>query len=193
MLLLTVYIISLESKNVNRTHIIHKDRIMSDHRLAEFSIFDSTETQHQYHIKAYASEIHAAVLYSSPSEQMVGIFGDEWLVYITKANISILDTHSNRWSDESITTKFDFFKDKYVISLYGTSIILKGKALMIDCELYDKKRGKLFAKFQPPSRFATWTPYKYKLEVFFNKVSNAVYFFALATMDHKNMYLGSYY
>jgi hypothetical protein len=96
LLLLTVNIISIESKHINRTYIIHKDHIMPDRRLAEFSIFDSTETQRLYRIKTYDSDIHAPVLYTSPSEQMVSIFEGEWLAHITKANISILDTHFNR-------------------------------------------------------------------------------------------------
>jgi hypothetical protein len=160
---------------------------MKEYQLAEFSIFDSTEQQRQYRIKNYDSDIHAAVLYTYPLGQIVGLFEGEWAKEIQKAKISILNPRSNEWVDGSIAKKFHLLYSKYTISWNGTSIILKKKALSSYKELRDEQRGDLLAKFRSYSGWLTWPPAKYKLTVFSDKVPDAVYFFAVAVMDHTIM------
>jgi hypothetical protein len=189
-LLLVVSIISFQSSHGDRTYDIKKTRIMSDYRLAEFSIHDPTTNRRQYRIRTHYSDIHAALLYASPSGQIVGMFEGEWTTVINKANISILNTRSNQWIDGTITKRTDAAK-KYAISWNGTNIIMKEKSFSSTKELRDEKQDNLLAEFRSSFGVFASTPTTYKLTVKSDKVLDAVYFFAVATMDHKIMVDGA--
>jgi hypothetical protein len=186
MLLLVVSITSVQSRRADRTYSIKKDRIMSDHRLAEFSIYSSGEKERKYRIRTYYSSTHAALLYAAPSGEIVGMFEGDWTKEIIKADISILNTRSNQWIDGTITKRTDAAK-KYAISWNGTNIIMAAKFLSSTKELRDEIQGDLLAEFRPSSGVFVSPPTSYKLKVKSDKVPDAVHFFAVAVMDHKNM------
>ncbi len=189
LLLLIANTISAQSRFDNRTYVVRKDRVMTDYRLAEFSIFDSTGKQRQYRLRTYYTDIHAALLYTSPSGEIVAMFEGEWTKEINTANISI-NTLSDKWIDGKITRRFDSRNDSYVISWNGINIIMKGKSESSFTELRDERTSDLLGKFRLKSG-TIWYQCKYELIIMSNKMPDAVYFIAVATMDHRFMLKGT--
>jgi hypothetical protein len=185
--LLIINTSSVQSGSTDRTYIIKKDRIMSDFRLAEFSIYYPTKSQRKYRIRTHYTDHHASILYAYPSGQIMGMLEGEWSKEIPRANISILNDYSNQWIDASIEQIWRKNDKHYAVVWNGTKIIIQGKFLSSSKKMYDEVEGKVLAEFRPSSGLFVSPPTSYKLTVMSKKVPDTVYFFAVAVMDHKLM------
>ncbi|CAF1452758.1 unnamed protein product, partial [Didymodactylos carnosus] len=122
-----------------------------------------------------------------PLKEIIANLEGEWEIEIDKASFPILDNRSNQLIDGNITRSFYLLRAQYSISWNGTTIIMKDHSLSTHIELRDVKQNNLLAKIRHTSGWFQRATSKYQLDVFSNKVSDAVYFFALAIMDHAFM------
>ena len=177
-----------QSKNILRSYVVRKDRILPDFQLAKLSFYDSVDKSRLFSIETYESDIHSVQLFAQPSKKVLGALEGVWKQQILNATFSFLDVRSNQWKDGSIVRNAHLFAHKYTISANGKQILMKGKYSTTGVvELRDKKGKDLLAQFQPRIRHFNSLSLKYDLKVFSNKVPDMVYFFALAVMDQRNM------
>ena len=187
-LILVTLILGGQSKRVLRRYVLHKERVLSDYRLAEFTVFDSEEKNRLFRLKTFQSDIHSVELRSISSGELVGALEGEWSTKIDNASFTYLDEWTKAWKDGYITPAKHLLIYKNIITIPGRRLVMKNQALMSrTVNIRDEKSNDLLAKFTRTTGWLKSTPMKYKLQVFSNAIASQVYFFAIAVMDHRWM------
>lgn len=175
-----------ESKRILGQYVLRKERILSDYRLAEFSVYDAKDQKRLYTLKSFTSDIHSAELRSST--ELVGALEGTWITEIDNATVTYLDGREKQWKDAHITPAKHLLVYKYIIQIGQRRLVMKSQMVTSSTvSIRDEKSNDLFAEFKRTSPWFRPNTVKYNLKVYSNLISERLYFFAIAVMDHRWM------
>jgi hypothetical protein len=178
-------IICVESKpKVNRSFLVVADARTKAKPLPGFSVFDSTGKKLLYRLKTSSTDIDSMILIDYPAKNMVANAEGEWIDNIFNVSLSIYDYKLNKWTDASFRKIFDLFTGKYQILWNNESLIIKRGFFTKTIKMYNEKQNVLIAEFRYRSIWRSGFTYKYDLKIYSDKLSDAIYLFAVAIMHH---------
>ena len=183
-LLLFITIDCIQSQKALRTFIVHRESIIRNNRLSNYTIYDSKEKTIVYRVKTIFTDIDAMMLIDYPAKNIIANVEGEWATGVFNVSLSIYSSKAQKWIDGIIKRIPGMSSDKYTIYWDGKEIIQRYKFLSSKMGFYDKKEKEKFARFFSHSKWYQ-TAIRYKVEIYSNYVPDAIYFFALAIIDHR--------
>lgn len=183
LLLLIIAVEYIQSKNVQRTYIVVRDRKIRDNRLSNYTIYDSLGKKELYRIKTISTDIDTMMLVNYPAKNMIGNLEGEWADEIFNVSFSIYSLKSYKWIDGTMKKVKKTFINKYSIEWDSKIVIMKDTFISRTMKFYDEKQNELFAEFKATSKW--FGNFKYTLTIYSDYIPDAIYFFALAISDHR--------
>jgi hypothetical protein len=181
LLLTSTLFIYVNPQDALRQYLIIKD-FFSTFKAGEFSIFDPNEKTMFYRIESDYSVTQDVKLVAYPSKQEVGRLKSKINFIFYKADISILDSQTNQWSNGNMEQNFKILHKSYDINWNGHQIKMDGEFTSNKLKFKDTN-GELLAQFEIRLYTNLWKT-KYDMKIFSNKYPEQIYLLALAGHDY---------
>ena len=167
-----------------RTFIVHRESAIRNNRLSNYTIYDSKEKTIVYRVKTIFTDIDTMMLIDYPAKNVIANVEGDWAVGLFNASLSIYSSKAQKWIDGIMRPTPTTLWDKYSIYWDAKQVILRYKFFSTKMGFYDRKEKEKFAWF---FQYSKWyrTAIKYKVEIYSNYMPDAIYFFALAIIDHR--------
>ncbi|CAF3838050.1 unnamed protein product [Rotaria sp. Silwood1] len=165
-LLLFIFLIKcIEARKSHHTYVIVRNATASGKPMYGFSIFDSEEKRHLYRIRISSTEVDTAILIDNYRKNIV-------------ANLK------GKWTDGFIQRNTHTYED-YTIHFNNQRLSAKSSRFSKNIKVYTQQKNELLAQFRYRTRWLSWRPVKYDLNIYSTKVPDAVYFFLVLIIDHR--------
>ncbi|CAF3268857.1 unnamed protein product [Rotaria sp. Silwood2] len=185
LLLFILLVKYIESKRADRTYVLVENARSNRLELNGYTIFDSKEKRSLYRLTASISDIDSAILFDDSGNNIIANLEGVWIGGKVNATFSIYDSKLNKWTDGNIQRTAHWFSVDYTVEYNNEQVIANRKNKASKGKIYHKKKNELLAKFHVRSQWVSETPRKYNLEIYSNKVPDAIHFFLLLIMDHR--------
>ncbi|CAF3807082.1 unnamed protein product [Rotaria sp. Silwood1] len=185
LLLFILLIKYIDSKKADRTYVLVENPRSRRFELTGYTIFDSKEKTRLYRLTASRSDIDSGILFDNAEDNMIANLEGEWIEDKFNVTFSIYNSKLNKWTDGIIRRTLHWFSVDYTVEYNNEQVIAKRKKDAKKGKIYHKKNNELLAKFAARSQWLSGTPLKYDLEIYSNKVPDAIHFFLLLIMDHR--------
>jgi hypothetical protein len=154
-------------------------------KLAEFSVFDSSEKHLLYRIESYYVVGGKIQLIDISSKQIIGKLTNSLNLLLYEGNFSIFNFSSHQWIDGNIQRIFNLINEKYLIKWNDKTIIMETKFGSLTTTFQYEFQNEILAKIQKRSIAFIWSN-KYDLHLFSNQFPDAIYFLSIAVKDQNN-------
>ncbi|CAF4111011.1 unnamed protein product [Rotaria magnacalcarata] len=168
--------------------LLIRDDTTDRNGLSRFSVLDSSEKQYLYRLKSSNDDSNLLLIISYPSKDVLGYVGNEWRNEILNVTFEIYNSTTNQWTNGTIKKLPNLFTEKYLIEWNSQNFMMKKKLFSIHHKFYDECENVL-AQFRMRFRWFNWTLIKYNLELFSDKLPEIIYFFLIAIVDNRNIFV----
>ncbi|CAF3726928.1 unnamed protein product [Rotaria sp. Silwood1] len=175
----------IESGKIERAYVLVENARSSRLEINGYTIFDSKEKQNLYRLTASRSDIDTVILFDYSHNKMTANLEGLWMFDPFNVTYSIYDSKLNKWMDGTLRRTVHWFSVDYTTEYNNEQVIGNRKNKTPKGKIYLKKKNELLAKFRARSQRDSDQPIKYDLEIYSNKVPDALHFLLLLIMDHR--------
>ncbi|CAF2951871.1 unnamed protein product [Rotaria sp. Silwood2] len=187
LLLFIILIKSIESKKlIRKFQLVRDNDDMNKNGLSRFSILDSNGKEYLYRLRDSYTYNNSLLLIVYPSKNIVAYLQGQWTNETLNVTYDIYNYTTNQWTNGTIKKIFNLFIEKYFIEWNNENFIMKKKIFSINHKFYDENQYVL-AQFRMSFRWFNWSLIKYNLQIYSDKLPDALYFFSIAIVDHRNL------
>ncbi|CAF1944675.1 unnamed protein product [Rotaria magnacalcarata] len=187
LLVFTIFIKCIDSKEPIRSYVAIKNKTTTKGFIHEIAICDSQEKKVLYRLKTSTSDIDTIILVDQQTKNIVANLEGIWVDGTFNVTFSIYDTKLNKWTDGTIKRIARVADDDYAIKYNNHHLNTDRRWYSKKVKLYYTTNKEYLARFRIRYRWFNWSPIKYDIQIYSNKVPDAVYFFLLTIMEHRGL------
>ncbi|CAF3754724.1 unnamed protein product [Rotaria sp. Silwood1] len=173
-----------DARKSHHTYVIVRNATASGKPMYGFSIFDSEEKRHLYRIRISSTEVDTAILIDNYRKNIVANLKGIWIEKLVNVSFSVYDSKLGKWTDGFIQRNTHTYED-YTIHFNNQRLSAKSSRFSKNIKVYTQQQNELLAQFRYRTRWLSWRPVKYDLNIYSTKVPDAVYFFLVLIIDHR--------
>ena len=178
-ILTSVILTYVNSWNPTEVYVIRRD-IFSGLKAPEYTIYDASEKQVLYRLESDFGFTQGVRVLRQPSKEEVGRLKEKVNLFLFKADISVLNPHTNEWNKGSIAQSYKFMGNSFDINWQIHRIKVETKPFEYITNFYDEDQ-QVLAQIQ--RRIVFSFSRKYILNIFSEKYPVQMYLLGLAVDD----------
>lgn len=188
LLFFIIFIKYVKSQKAIRSYVVVSNKTSTKGFIHEMSVLDATEQRILYRIKTSVSDIDTIIVVDHKTKNIVANLEGRWVEGVFNVTFAIYDSKLLKWTD-GIINKVDrtIGDTDYTMEYNKIRLNTDRRWYSKKVKIYYTPTKEQVARFRIRYRWFNWSPVKYDLKIYINKVPDMVYFFLLAIMEHRGL------